>query len=73
MKIPEDCPRWVLRFLEDMEALVESKIEKAETADDALKASGAYGLWRRIKEEVELEADRQAEAVRSQIKAMNAR
>lgn len=62
-----------MNFLETIEDRVETQMAKANTADDALKASGAYGLWRRIKEEVELEASRQAEAVRERIEMLNAR
>jgi hypothetical protein len=73
MRVPADCPLWVESLLKTLEGNVESLLIGTKSSDDALKASGAYGLWKVVKEEVELEVLRQTEETRKRNAALNAR
>ena len=73
MKIPGDCAPWIERVLTNSEELVERMILSASTADEALKACGAVGIWKAIKDEVELEAAKQAQDIRRRNEELHAR
>jgi hypothetical protein len=63
---PQDSPAWVLQLLDEIETKVENEMARAKTADEALKALGAFALWTHIRNEVNLESVRQAELIKEQ-------
>ena len=73
MKFPADAPEWLVRLLVELEDTVERQVSEAMTMDSAMKSSGAYGLWKLIKNEMALEADKQLKEIREQRIALNAR
>ena len=73
MKTPFDCPEWVERFLATVEEKADSMVSSASTADAALKATGAFSLWKFIREEVELEAVRQTNLLKAQTAKLHER
>jgi len=73
MEMPQDCPLWVEKIFNDLESKSDVMLRNSKTSDDALKASGAYGLWMSAKEEIALEAVRQAQEIRQRNIQMNAR
>ena len=48
-------------------------LEKASTADEALRAAGAHSLLKYAGAELEVEASRQAEEIRARHLTLNAR
>ena len=73
MRIPIDCPEWVERFIATVEEKADSMVSSASTADEALKATGAFSLWKFIRDEVELEADRQTNLLKAQTARLHER
>lgn len=73
MKFPADCPGWVEELFRGVEDTVGTGIEKAKTSDEAMRAAGAYGLFKHISVEFELEAGKQEEALKGIKRFVNAR
>ncbi len=73
LKFPVDCPNWVETLFLGIEDSVGTGIEKAKTSDEAMRAAGAYGLWKHICVEFDMEAGKQEEALKSRTRFMNAR
>jgi hypothetical protein len=59
VKIPYDCPEWVEAVLTSAEDKLNAMLSKANTADEALKSTGAFSFWKIVRDEVEFEAAKQ--------------
>lgn len=73
MNLPLDTPKWVADFLNTIEEKAERQVSDSKTSDEAMKATGAYSLWRVIKAEVELEAQNQTQSLKEQRQKLHAR
>lgn len=65
MKVPSDAPLWAQRFVEALENEASKMLEKAKTADEALRATGAHALLRFASNELEIEVANEEQAVTS--------
>lgn len=72
-KIPYDSPAWVEKFVLALQEKAEDMLEKAKTADEALRAAGAHALLKYAGAELEIEASRQESEIRRKTSQMNAR
>jgi len=70
MNLPQDTPVWLIRILDGLQERLENEVRSAVTADAALKASGAFGLWAVIREEVNIEYERQSAENRDRVAAL---
>lgn len=73
MKIPVDSPEWLQEILEGLEDDAEKGVAKASTADEAMKASGAFLYFRKIKEAIEEEAEKQQMLLSERVAQLNQR
>lgn len=73
MLFPQDCPAWIERLFSDIEEKVDSLLTSSKTSDDSMRAAGAYSLWKKIKEEVDLERQKQELQIRQRNERLNAR
>jgi len=73
VKYPLDTPIWLERAFESVRESLQDDMAKAKSSDDALRASGAFGLWKRIEDELTFEADKQRNELLRQNEALNAR
>lgn len=73
MKLPLDAPMWLERALARAEDDLKDEMSKARSSDEALRTTGAYWLWKRIEDELTLEAGKQEKELIRQNTALNAR
>lgn len=73
MRLPADSPPWVASFFDALEERASEMLEKAKTADEALRAAGAHSLLRFAGAELESLVAQQEDAARVQIDKLNAR
>ncbi len=73
MLFPSDAPTWLVNMFHDMESRVELGVAAAKTADESLKASGAFGLWVALKEEINLLHTKEQIEAKERSRRLNAR
>ena len=73
MKLPIDAPVWLERALVRAEDDLKDEMAKAKTSDESLRSTGAWWLWKRIEDELALEAGKQEKELIRQNLALNAR
>lgn len=71
MKVPYDAPEWAARFVDALEDEAGKMLAKAKTADEALRAAGAFSLLRFASSELEIEVSRQEDMVRANHARLN--
>ncbi len=73
MKLPQDSPEWLAKVLEAIGSQAGEMLEKSQTADEALRAAGAFRLLKFAEGEFEAEAFRQEKEFQALTKKLNAR
>jgi hypothetical protein len=73
LKLPLDAPVWLEKALERTEEDLKDSMAKARTSDESLRTTGAFWLWKRIEDELALEAGKQEKELIRQNMALNAR
>ena len=73
MNFPIDTPLWFEKAMRRIEDDMKEDLAKARSSDESLRSTGAFWLWRRIEEEVNFEADKQAKELARQNALLNAR